>query len=178
MSKDVYSNAMEETGSKAPYFPTQLIVICTLWSSEGGIHPLGLVRLSKRRGRYQVFLLRLPLLTARRFSRSRRICCPRCFSWDRCSTWSSPSSSFLTRAKPVFCEPGSILSSTSCTTLSSTVLSTRRIVKGCILCTLARPCSMSFLALLGEQGISGFLCLSNTNTFTAFLLEKMALRPV
>jgi hypothetical protein len=59
---------------------------------------------------------------------------------------------------------GSILIRTGCTTDSSTVRSTRRIVNGTSRCTRARPRSSNSRARFSEHGISGRFRLSRTNT--------------
>ena len=69
-------------------------------------------------------------------------------------------------AMPVVLLPGSILSATACSLLSSTRRSLSRITNGLVRCTTARLRASSSRARLGEQGMSGFLCLSSTNTMT------------
>src|SRR2546421_2538040 len=75
-------------------------------SKDGGSVPCFLRRLSKRGLRYLILRCLRLLLTARRLSRSRLTCLPRCVSSAAHTTWPLAS---LTTASPVVWLPGSTL---------------------------------------------------------------------
>src|SRR5438270_3259901 len=85
---------------------THVTTLHTRLSSEGGSVPLRLRRLVKRGFLYRVLRCLLFLRIARRLSRSRLICSPRCVSSAAHTT--SPLAS-LTRASPLVLLPGSTL---------------------------------------------------------------------